>query len=97
MTHQIFEEHFDLLALVAQSSSHPLPHSEGRADDPPPHEGAQVFHQNPSMHLSHQDLGEQGKDTINQSSIQSINKKKRFLLNSHCFFHCLELKPVKYL
>lgn len=84
MTHQIFEEHFDLLALVAQSSSHPLPHSEGRADDPPPHEGAQVFHQNPSMHLSHQDLGEQGKDrmnqSINQSSIQSIDLKKNMLL-----------------
>lgn len=55
-THQVFEEDLYLFSFVAESASHPLPHLHGGADDPAPHDGAEILHHHPAVDFSHQQL-----------------------------------------
>lgn len=55
-THQVFEEPLQLLGLILQAERHPLPHFGGCADQPSSHDGSNVLHQDPPVHLAHQRL-----------------------------------------
>lgn len=55
-TYQVLKEPFQLFGFILQTESHPLPHLGWRANDPSPHDGSDVLHQDSPVHLTHQRL-----------------------------------------
>jgi len=68
-TDQVSEEDSDLPAFVSEPAGHPLPHLHGGADDPPPHDGAEVLHHHPTVHLRHQQLDTQDSGVLSPGTV----------------------------
>lgn len=65
LSHQVFKESFQLFGLILQTERHPLPHFRGRANDPSTHDGPDILHQDPPVHLPDQRL----------SDVQNVNHR----------------------
>lgn len=80
-TDQIFKKSLQLFGLFLQTESHSLPHFERRTDDPPPHDGTNIFNQDPPVHLIHQCLS--ANQIINQSINRPTNQSVRMRVCRH--------------
>lgn len=85
-TYQILKESFQLFGLILQAESHPLPHLGGCAYNSSPHDGSDILHQDPPVHLTHQRL------SVNQSRV-TYNLQA----NAVEFLHMLNITKCLYL
>ncbi|TNN76678.1 hypothetical protein EYF80_013130 [Liparis tanakae] len=79
MTYQVLKESFQLFGLILQAESNPLSHLGGCANDSSPHDGSDILHQDPPMHLSHEGP-RQGLLTLMCSNSLSVNTLTDWLM-----------------
>ncbi len=66
---------FSCLVLILQTECHSLPHFEWCTDDPPPHNGTDIFNQDPPVHLIHQCLSQSDEQLINQPNRECVRMR----------------------